>query len=197
MVKIFKHKLWNKQEEEQKYDDWIAAGHTAVKASYDTREVNVIKLGIGILQPNKYFTISVKILTKCQIFKHGFYSFVLPWEFINDFDTTTMELRLTSDSTVTNLHASHKWDYEWDKDKKNLKITNFDFSEDQTSHVVISYSTKNIRRPSLTFYKSDKFPDQIAAMLNFIPRISDEHDIESGMSDEGKIKFMDMNFWSI
>lgn len=46
------------------------------------------------------------------------------------------------------------------------------FSKD----IVVSYSTEEIRKPTIVLHQSSKYPNDVAAHISFIPRVSDEHE---------------------
>jgi hypothetical protein len=49
---------------------------------YDENIKNVINMDIGALQPGKTAEIEIKIFTKCEVYKHGFYTFTFPLQFL-------------------------------------------------------------------------------------------------------------------
>ena len=58
---------------------------------------------------------------------------------------------------------------------KKVEITLEESEATQARDIVISYSTEQIREPTITLHASDKHPDEIAAHISCIPRVSDEH----------------------
>jgi len=74
--------IMEKEEAKEKYDDAVAAGHTAAKINYDESIPEILELAIGSIQPGKTVKVDVSIVSKCDVLKHRFYSFVFPVNFI-------------------------------------------------------------------------------------------------------------------
>ena len=74
--------ILEKEEANEKYDDAVAAGHTAAKINYDENIPDVIELAIGALMPKKTVVIEVNMVAKCEVIKHGYFSFIFPVNFI-------------------------------------------------------------------------------------------------------------------
>ena len=60
--KLIEAEVMQKAEAEQKYDDSVAAGHTAVKLNYDEKLPDIIELNIGQLQSGATAEINVKMV---------------------------------------------------------------------------------------------------------------------------------------
>ena len=71
-------KVMEKEKAKERYDDAIAAGHTAVKLNYDEKLPDVIELNIGQLHPDVSAEITVMMVWELEVFKHGFFSFIFP-----------------------------------------------------------------------------------------------------------------------
>ena len=192
--------VMEKKEAEQKYDDAVAGGHTAVKLSKDNKLPDVIELNIGAMQPSSDVKITIKILSELEVINNGFYTYVFPIEFIPKYGDTTdgiygqggsltptgidLQFNINANSVITNLNVSHEGiEYVQTEDGQsvNLKLSSQDpiIAKD----LVISYSSQQIRKPQLCVYKSDKYPDKLAAHISFIPRSSEE------CKFEGKLLF--------
>ena len=74
--------IMKKDEAKEKYEDAVAAGNTAAKINYDENIPEVLEMAIGAIQPGKSVKITVNMVAKCDIMKHGFYSFIFPLNFI-------------------------------------------------------------------------------------------------------------------
>ena len=74
--------IMEKEEAKEKYDDAIAAGHTAAKINYDENIPDIIELAIGALMPEKTVTIDVHMVAKCDVIMYGYFSFIFPVNFI-------------------------------------------------------------------------------------------------------------------
>jgi hypothetical protein len=164
--------IMEKEKSKEKYDDAVAAQNTAVKVDYDEKSPNVINMDVGGLQPGKKAEIEIEILSKCEVYKHGFYTFAFPLQFLSMslFDKSnlvdekvalTINGSLKSLSTITNVHSSHSCDYECSSDKKEVKFCNFEVSS--VGNLVISYSSDQIREPQIKLEECKKFGGEVAA----------------------------------
>ena len=181
---------------EEKYDDAVAAGHTAVKLNYNEKLPDIIELNVGQLQPGDSVVITVRMVWELEVIKHGFFSFIFPLEFFpryGDYEGLVgqtgeflpaefeADFSIQSDSLITNLDVSHKG-FTFEQSEDGLKVRmHLEPSKDTIAKdLVISYSTENIREPKLVLKKWAKYPGEIAAHITFIPRGSDEHDVDGG-----------------
>ena len=62
--KTIETQIMEKKEAEEKYDDAIASGHTAVKVNFDEKLPEIIELNIGQLQPKETAEITVRIISE-------------------------------------------------------------------------------------------------------------------------------------
>ena len=188
--------IMEKEEAKQQYDDAVAAGHTAAKINYDENIPEVIELNIGAIQPDKKVKIDVFMVAKWDVIKHGFYSFIFPVNFIPKYQpaasgkisqpgsrgntipgkfswSVTVECSsVISDLSVSHLGMKHIQSEDGKKVVVELAKSIDVFSKD----IVVSYSTEQIRTPSIVLHQSDKYPNDVAAHISFIPRVSDEHE---------------------
>uniref|UniRef100_A0A7S3J1X8 VWFA domain-containing protein n=1 Tax=Euplotes harpa TaxID=151035 RepID=A0A7S3J1X8_9SPIT len=101
----------------------------------------------------------------------------------------SLDFKIKSNSVVTNLDVSHQeMTYEQNEDGTEVSITIEMCETVVAKDIVISYSSEQIRQPQLTLTKCAKFPGEVAAHISFIPRSSEEHEVE----DE-EIKHTDAN----
>ena len=194
--KLIEAEVMQKAEAENKYDDAVAAGHTAVKLNYDEKLPDIIELNIGQLQSGATAEINVKMVWELEVIKHGFYSLIFPLDFFPRYGATEgikgqqghylpaefwADITIKSSSSITNLDVSHDgFNYEQSEDGFEVRLM-FDPSKDVLAKdIVISYSTEQIRDPHLVLTKCDKYPGKVAAQILFIPRSSEEHEIDQG-----------------
>ena len=59
---------------------------------------------------------------------------------------------------------------------KKVVVTMEEHKDIIAKDIVVSYSTKEIRQPSIVLHQSTKHPDEMAAHVSFIPRVSDEQE---------------------
>ena len=190
--------IMEKEEAKEKYDDAVAAGDTAAKINYDENIPDVIELSIGAIQPDKKVKIEVSMVAKCDVIKHGYYSFIFPINFIPKYNPTRADkisqpssrgnwipgkfscnIIVESTSEISDLSVSHKgMKYVQSDDGKKVTITLEKAKDVFSKDIVISYSTEEIRAPSVVLHQSTKHPNEVAAHISFIPRISDEHEEE-------------------
>ncbi|CAI2378146.1 unnamed protein product [Moneuplotes crassus] len=195
-----------KKKAEEKYDDAIAQGHTAVKVNYNEATPDILNLDIGDLDIGKEISVNIKMSLKCQSFKHGQFTFVFPCNFFpisnkegstfgTNFSNFQGKITLDLESQLTNLDVSHEdlaHSTEGDVHILEFPPQNRVFDKD----IVISYSFEKIRDLKVKMYGSLKYPDEVVSHFSFIPRISDELDEEEGKlteeeQKEGSSKFDD------
>ena len=90
-------------------------------------------------------------------------------------------INIQSASVITNLNVSHSGcTFEQSEDGLNVKLY-LELSTDiPTNDIVVSYSTEWIRVPKLTLVRWPKYPDEIVAHISYIPRGSEEHELDGG-----------------
>lgn len=203
-----------KEEAQEKYDDAVAAGHTAAKINYDENVPEVIELAIGALQPDKAVTIAVHMVAKCDVIQHGFFSFIFPVNFIPQYDADKSQnayvpnsirsagpdattssapavlgsyipgkfscsVTVEASNVISDLSVSHKaMEHSQSEDGKTVTIKLAEASQVIARDIVVSYSTEQIREPCIALHQSDRHPDEVAAHISFIPRVSDEHGVD-------------------
>ena len=196
--KTIEAEVMEKKQAEEKYDDAMAAGHTAVKLNYNEKLPDIIELNVGQLQPGDTAEVTVRMVWELEVIKHGFFSFIFPLEFFPRYGDTegilgqegslltaefSAEFIIRSTSVITNLDVSNKGvTYEQSVDGQEVRLVLESSKDIIAKDFVISYSTEQIREPQITLAKWDKYPGEIAAHISYIPRSSDEHEV-----DEGKI----------
>ena len=74
--------------------------------------------------------------------------------------------------------------HEQSEDGKQVKIVLDKSDKTNSKDIVVSFSTENIREPVVKVYKSDKHPEELAAHISFIPRVSDEHEANEETKQE-------------
>lgn len=192
--KLINAAVMEKQEAKEKYDDAVAAGHSAVKLNFDERIPDVIELNVGQLQVGATAEIVVSIACELEVIKHGFFSLIFPMEFFPRYGDDkgvkgqagsclpsefSLDLTVKSTSVVTNLNVSHEGiSFEQSADGKEVRLQLQPSTSVAAKDVVVSYSTEQIREPQITLTKCAKFPGEVAAHISFIPRSSDEHEVE-------------------
>ena len=69
---------------------------------------------------------------------------------------------------------------------QKVEITMDKSKDTLAKDIVVSYSTDYIREPTIVLHQSSKHPNEIAAHISFIPRVSDEHEVDDDeeMKDE-------------
>jgi hypothetical protein len=60
-----------KEEAKEKYDDAVAAGHTAVKLNYDEKLPDIIEMNIGQLKGKQKAEITVEMVCELEVIKNG------------------------------------------------------------------------------------------------------------------------------
>ena len=201
--KIIDAEVMEKKQAEQKYDDAVAAGHTAVKLSQDNKLPDIIELNIGAMQPSAEARITIRILSELEVIRIGFYTFVFPIEFIPRYGDTDgtygqggslmpagidMQFKICANSVITNLCVSHDgMEYVQSEDGKMVELKLSSDEPITSKDLVISYSSEHIRQPQLSIFRSDKYPGKLAAHISFIPRSSEE------CENEGKSSFIFCN----
>ena len=187
-----------KEQAKQEYDDAVASGNTAVKLNFDEKLPDVIELNVGQLLPGDTALVTVSMIAELEVIKHGFYSFIFPLNFFpligdkkknwkNEDESQPAEfnasIKIQSSSIITNLDVSHKgFAFEQSEDRCEVRLNYGPSTNIVVKDIVISYSTGRIREPQLVLTRCDKYPGQIAAHISYIPRESEEHEV-----DEGKI----------
>ena len=193
--KTIKAEVMEKKQAEAKYDDALAAGHTAIKLNYDEKLPDIIELNIGQFQPGDTAEITVKMVWELEVIKHGFFSLIFPLDFfprygnkegilgeLGEYLPSNFEAEFTirSSSEITNLDVSHEnMEFEQSDDNKEIVLTLASSSEIIAKDIVISYSTEQIREPQIILTKMSNYPQEIAAIISFIPRSSEEHQVDS------------------
>ena len=195
--KTIETEIMEKKQAEQKYDDAIAAGHTAVKLNYDEKLPDIIELNIGQLQPGDTAQITVRMVAELEVIKHGFFSFVFPLDFFPRYGAEQgllgetgkllpaefeADITLKSSSIITNLDVSHKgFAFEQSEDGCEVHLNLAPSKDIAAKDIVISYSTEHIREPQLVLTRCDKYPGEVAAHISYIPRSSEEHEVDEGI----------------
>ena len=193
--------IMEKKQAEEKYDDAVAAGNTAVKLNYDEKLPDIIELNIGQLQSGDTAEIWVKMVWELEVIKHGFFSLIFPLDFFPRYGAKEglkgelgtylpakfgAEFTIKSTSIITNLDVSHEgMKFEQSEDGWEVRVILDTSKNVAAKDIVISYSTEQIREPQLVLTKWDKYPGKVAAHIAYIPRSSEEHEI-----NEGKILFL-------
>ena len=188
--------ILEKEEAKEKYDDAIAAGHTAAKINYDENIPDVIELAIGSLMPEKTVTIDVQMVAKCDVIMRGLYSFIFPVNFIPRYypeGTHTKEPRASGDripgkfsskitidasNVISDLSASHMMSITQSESGKRVVIKIDEDKDVIAKDIAVSYSTEQIREPTIVLHQSSKHPEEVAAHVSFIPRVSDELELD-------------------
>ena len=195
--KTIETEIMEKKQAEQKYDDAIAAGHTAVKLNYDEKLPDIIELNIGQLQPGDTAQVAVRMVAELEVIKHGFFSFVFPLDFFPRYGAEQgllgetgkllpaefeADITLKSSSIITNLDVSHKgFAFEQSEDGCEVRLNLAPSKDIAAKDIVISYSTEHIREPQLVLTRCDKYPGEVAAHISYIPRSSEEHEVDEGI----------------
>ena len=191
--------VMQKAEAEQKYDDAVAAGHTAVKLNYDEKLPDIIELNIGQLQSGATAEINVKMVWELEVIKHGFYSLIFPLDFFprygskpgifgetGEYLPANFEANfiIRSSSEITNLDVSHEGiKFEQSDDNKEILLELANSPQVKAQDFVLSYSIEEIREPQVIITKMQKYSNQAAWHISFIPRISEEHQIDEGKAN--------------
>ena len=80
--KLIETEIMEKKKAEEKYEDAVTAGHTAVKLNLDEKLPDIIELNIGQLQSNEIAEVRVKMVCELEVIMHGHYSFIFPLSFV-------------------------------------------------------------------------------------------------------------------
>ena len=182
--------IMEKKKAEEKYDDAVAAGHTAVKLNFDEKLPDVIELNIGHLLPGTTAEVTVDIVCELEVIQAGYYTFVFPLEFIPRYGATegvkgeggstmpapfSLDLHLTSSTTITDLTLSHdEIQHEQNEDGTSVRLSIKNEDKLKAKDIVVSFSAEAIREPQVTLTKNEKHPGEVAAHISFIPRSSEE-----------------------
>ena len=192
---IINTKVMEKEQAKQEYDDAVASGNTAVKLNFDEKLPDVIELNVGQLQPGDSALVTVRMIAELEVVKHGFYSFIFPLNFFpligdekknweNDEPQSAefnANIKIQSSSIITNLDVSHKgFAFQQSEDECEVRLNYSSSTNIVVRDIVISYSTGRIREPQLVLTRCDKYPGQIAAHISYIPRESEEHEVDEG-----------------
>ncbi len=101
-----------KEKAEQKYDDAVAWGHTAAKASYDEEVPDVLNLNIGSLQPEARASVTVNVVTKLNTVSGEFYNLLFPASFLptelGSNPSMTFRVAITALSEIDQMHSTHE-----------------------------------------------------------------------------------------
>ena len=200
--------IMEKKQAKEKYDDAVASGNTAVSTQYDEEVPEVLQMHIGNISADSEIDVIVNIFTKCQVIKHGQYSFVFPANFLPDFvkferegssvqkTVFSAKIEVVNESEVINLSVSHKeFSLTEDDDKKRqvLEIHDTKDMDETKKDIVVSFSTSLIRDTCLKFYQCEEYPNEVAAHISFIPRVSNETEEEDTKIDDQPIFEPDVN----
>jgi hypothetical protein len=184
--------IMEKEEAKNKYDDAVAAGDTAVKMNFDEKLPDIIELNVGQIQANSTVEITVSIVSELEVVIPGHYTFVFPLEFVpryGDFEGIagqfgnvmpapfSMEMKVQSTSALLSTRLSHD-EFRCSTESESEVVIHLDAVKGlNAKDIVIAFTSEGIRKPQVSLAKSDKFPNEIAAHVSFIPRSSEEIDI--------------------
>lgn len=184
--------IMEKKEAEQKYEDAVAAGHTAAKLNYDEHIPEVLELAIGAVQPHKQVEVVVQMVAKCELIKCGLYSFIFPLSFIPKYQESEFEgyIQPKAEGDYIPGEFSAKIEIEANDRISNVQVSNI-FMEKRFSNggksvtcelhpmknrkgvdLVVSFATETIRKPQITLHSSDKQDEKVVAHISWIPKIS-------------------------
>ena len=192
--KTIEAEIMEKVVSDQKYDDAVAAGNTAVQMKCNDDDQDVIDINVGNILPNQEVEVTVKFIFKLEsVSNSASYSYIFPMElipgvrkYINmtkldenivakfDWDFN-MSVNLSSHSKISNINCSHEFETKFSDDQKSAKLIFVSKSQSIDSDIIVSYSTDEIREPIITLHSDpNKYEGEVAAHISFVPRLSEE-----------------------
>jgi hypothetical protein len=81
--KVIEAEIMEREAADEKYDDAVAAGHTAINMKHDSNQSDIISLNVGNLLPDQEVEVNVKFLYKMESTNNpGSFSYIFPFQLI-------------------------------------------------------------------------------------------------------------------
>ncbi|CDW75216.1 UNKNOWN [Stylonychia lemnae] len=174
---IIEGKILEKKKAKERYDDAIAAGHTAALAQ-EEEEKEEIKLIIGNLLPGQKVQVHLQLLNTLKM-EAGAYCLRVPIHYFPAFISQSYEytyqfnLDIQSISPITYL--SYPSQSKIDSTYSDEKLHRVQISKEGQSilnledELVYYFRTNDMEQTVLYSQELDSHPDEIALMLSFVP----------------------------
>ena len=114
----------------------------------------------------------MKLVGLLTVIEEGYYDFTFPLEFIpSSFKFIDIDLKIKTNQKLTQIYSN--LDFIIDEfdglNEFKSKCKFEDTSSLLQSSFSVYFSTENIGKPSILLGVSEKFPDQIATLISYIP----------------------------
>ncbi|CDW72325.1 UNKNOWN [Stylonychia lemnae] len=189
---IIEGKILEQYKAQEKYEDAVAQGHTAIMASEDEQKDEIIKLTIGNLLPGQEATVHLQLLNVLKI-EGAAYCLRVPLYYFPKYSSGLsqysykFQVEILSDSPVTYLgYPKDSKMFQTISDKNLLQIQ-IEKTQDNVfcleNDLIVYYRNNDMESTVLYSQESDRHPNQVAIMLSVVPSFI-ESTIESSPSLE-------------
>ncbi|CDW74212.1 UNKNOWN [Stylonychia lemnae] len=175
--KIIEGKILEKQKAQERYDDAVAAGHTAALAQ-EEEDKEEIKLIIGNLLPGQMAIVHLQLLSTLKV-EAAAYCLRLPIHYFPAFfleqNRYTYQFNADIQSISPITYLSYPSESKIDKTESDEKIHHVQISKEGQSilslenELVVYFRTSDMEKTVLYSQESDNHPDEVALMLSFVP----------------------------
>ncbi|CDW91779.1 UNKNOWN [Stylonychia lemnae] len=176
--KVIEGRILEKQKAQEKYEDAVAQGHTAVMAQEDDQKDEIIKLTIGNLLPGQEATLHLQLLNILKI-EGAAYCLRVPLHYFPNYSSVQNQysyqffVEIHSDSPVTYLSYPNNSKLIKTTSDENLLHIKIEKAQDNVlcleNDLVVYYRTNDMESTVLYSQESDSHPDQVAVMVSFVP----------------------------
>ena len=212
--KTIEGKIMGKEKAEEKYDDAIASGNTAAKLNYSEDTPDLLRMMVGNLGPKQEAHVTVRYVKALECEYVGCYSVRVPLTYIPPFipkDSpppqnlppavhaheslykVSFDISIYSTGVIKHITAGgFKLDRKFSENKRFCQLsTAEDRDKLPNRDFMLSFSTGDIREPQLYLQESENHPEELAALISFIPNFSEARLLEEAqdMEDEEEEKF--------
>lgn len=175
-------KIMEKNEAWEKYDDAIASGNSAAKMEQNEDLPDILSLGLGNIKAGKKAVVTITIVNKLSTVSDEFYNFTFPVQYIPKYKAAGSAKKsgnyLNGEFGITiNLKASDEIHFIDSKSKlavKEISPKHFELKiptqkDFKAKDIHVAFRTSALKKPMIVMRESDKYPDEVAAMISFIP----------------------------
>ncbi|CDW72219.1 UNKNOWN [Stylonychia lemnae] len=176
--KVIEGRILEKQKAQEKYEDAVAQGHTAIMAQEDDQKDEIIKLSIGNLLPGQEATLHLQLLNVLKI-EGAAYCLRVPLHYFPNYSSVQNQysyqffVEIHSDSPVTYLSYPNNSKLIKTTSDENLLHIKIEKAQDNVlcleNDLVVYYRTNDMESTVLYSQESDSHPDQVAVMVSFVP----------------------------
>ncbi|CDW72326.1 UNKNOWN [Stylonychia lemnae] len=188
--KVIEGKILEKQKAQEKYEDAVAQGHTAMMAQEDDQKEEVIKLTIGNLLPGQEATLHLQLLNILKI-EGAAYCLRVPLHYFPTYSSSKNQysykffVEIISDSPVTYLSYPNNSKMVQAYSDESLIHIKIEKAQDNVlcldNDMVIYYRTNVMESTALYFQISDSHPDQVALMMSIVPSFIESTSVSSSL----------------